>query len=108
MFLNFRSKKRFYHCKTGFSTFKTGFTAVKPVLRFFGLLNKFHAIRECYFGVDFPRCEATREINTKITPRASPVFVLLMTLQYIADDVTMQFRDLTIVTPAREERHLTR
>ena len=29
--------------------------------------ESFQRSRECYFGVYFPSCEATREINTKIT-----------------------------------------
>ena len=38
---------------------------------------------------------------------ASSVYVLLMTSQSIEYDVTMQLRDLTIVTRAREKRYLT-
>ena len=102
--------------------------------------------RECYFGVHSSRCEATREINTKIkhgwghkqfakrihtlfyflhdiinpymtikrrshTPTPCPansVYILPMMSQSIADDVTMQSPDLTIVTRARKKRYLTR
>ena len=46
--------------------------------------------------------------HTSIPCVASSVYVLLMTSQSIGVDVTMQSRDLTIVTWACEKRYLTR
>ena len=91
---------------------------------------------ECYFGVYFTRCEATREINTKITfewaqkqfvATVHALFYFLhdmmnsnMTISFaeftfywsrlsqsIADDVTNAIDEATILTPVREQRYLT-
>ena len=50
----------------------------------------FQRSREGYFGVYFPSCEATREINTKVTLQwAQKQFVMRVhTLFYFLHDIT--------------------